>query len=698
MGGLLPDPNIPIPIIAQNIIAYAVAFAMAMYFPYYFYKAFQLKKMKFYAYWGNILFLFGPFLLVFVIPYLITKDFALSRKLTMIVPFLYTVSFLYSLRNAIKNKDQELLNVGSKNDIRGMYVAVILFGTLPLIGFFETNLNDLLKPVLHFHNGSQVVEILVTNSGLLVMIALFVRQTIRQSKAEYDKLLTSERQLQELNSELTLKVKERTKELELVNEQRTNAFINLAHETKTPLTLIINYLNDYIKKYGKPGDEELMILKKSIGSLTKDIINFFDMEKIEKGINMYDHNHISDFSRLLNESIILFKVYAAKKQIQISTDIREKIFIKADPSSLCRIVNNLIENAIKYTPESGEIEVILTSIDKQIYFSVRDTGIGIPVSLQAKIFEPFYQIHSEKANFQGMGLGLSLVKENVVQLNGGIEIQSETGTGTEVIVKFPAYERLESDLVLEFTDDTAIYFDVEKIKIQEQPFDDNKSTIMVVEDSVSLLTYMVKTLQPKYNIYFALNGEEALKKLKEVKQLDLIISDVMMDNGDGFFLYKHVLACKNFSHIPFIFLTAKITMEDKLCGLSLGAIDYICKPFSMEELEKKIDSILNNLLNQRNALIGQAYRTLVNNSDNREFSTTNNPSTFETNCLKYNLTTREIDVIRLMADGKINKEIGYSLKISLDTVKKHISNSYEKVGVNNKIELLKKLGIQNIEN
>jgi signal transduction histidine kinase/DNA-binding NarL/FixJ family response regulator len=680
IGGLLPDPNIPIPTIVQNIIAYGVAFAMAMYFPYYFYKAFKLEKMKFYAYWGNILFLFAPFVLLFITPYYLTNDFAFSRKLAMIVPFIYTLSFLYSLRYAINARNRDLKNTRSKKDILGMYIAVILFGFLPVIAFFETNLNGWLRPILHFHNGSQVVEILTTNSGLLVMTFLFIRQTVTQARNEYNQLLTSEKQLQELNSELMIKVKERTKELELANEQKTNVFINLAHETKTPLTLITNYLDEYIKKNGQTETKELGLLKSAITKLTKDIVNFFDMEKIQKGVNMYNHNYLSNFSSLLTESVALFKVLANKKQIEITSNIEEDIYIKADPSAVCRIINNLIENAIKYTSQNGKIEVILTLINSQIHFAVMDNGIGIPSSLKEKIFEPYFQINSEKANYQGIGLGLSIIKKIVTELKGEIVIGEacDNQNGTRIAITLPFYAKSTNELIIEFTDDTKILFEVEKSTIVEQPFDTHKFSILIVEDNVDLLALIVNALNEKYNVYYALNANEAIEKLKLITKLDLVISDVMMDNGDGWLLQNHIQTT-NFKHIPFIFLTAKMTIEDRLKGLTSGAIDYICKPVSMRELECRINSLLTNFSNHR--------VSILNESD---------LASFEQNCIKYNISHREIDVIKLMSEGKINKEIAAILEISVDTVKKHIQNSFEKVGVNNKIELLKRLEVRNI--
>jgi two-component system sensor histidine kinase ChiS len=487
-------------------------------------------------------------------------------------------------------------------------------------------------------------------------------------------------------------IKERTNELELANEKRTNAFINLAHETKTPLTLITNYLEDYIRKNGKEENEELKLLKHSIGNLTKDIINFFDMEKIQKGIHVYNHNHVSDFSTLLKESTKLFQVFAAKKDITITAVIAEHIFIKADPGALLRIINNLIENAVKYTNEGGKIEISLQSTGDHIRFSIADNGIGIPVAMQTKIFEPYFQINAEKANFQGMGLGLSIVKKILLDLNGEIEILSDPKNtiGTKITIELPAYEKSENEPVADFPVEGINYFEVEKLSIHERSYDEHKFTIMIVEDNMALLKYMVEALQKRYNIFFALNGEAAVEKLKTITHLDLVVSDVMMDNGDGYFLYRHIQQSKRFSHVPFIFLTAKYTGDDRMKGITMGAIDYISKPVSINELDKKINSFLNNLSNQRNAIITQAYHSLMNEKETKEMKEIQ-PCSFQLNCVKYNLTSRETDVIRLMMEGKINKEIAGELFISIDTVKKHIQNAYEKIGVSNKFELLKKM-------
>ena len=582
------------------------------------------------------------------------------------------------------------MNGGAVGSVPFMYLCTVLI--LNFIArpeqqnslFVMVLLNIVLLYALEYYAGDKLVRSYPNRSiyyfdmiFVFVIILFCVFLSTRFIKRSYDK----ERNL----------VKERTSELEISNEKRTNVFINLAHETKTPLTLIMNYLEEYIKKNGKEGDEDLKLLKISVDNLAKDIVNFFDMEKIQKGVSMYDHHQVSDFSEILNTNVKLFQVFAAKKRIEVISHISTNIYIKADPSAIIRIVNNLIENAVKYTPESGSVEVDLSVEDEQILFFVKDNGIGIPSSKHQKIFEPYFQVNSEKANFQGIGLGLSIVKKIVEELNGSIEIESdpEKIRGTRMKVSLPLHRKHETDVVVT-APAQSVYLEVDALNITEQAFDEDRFSIMVVEDDVSLLNYMVNALQKKFNVYYALNGKEAIEKLKAIGHLDLMVSDVMMDHGDGFFLYEQMLSSKKFNHIPFIFLTAKYSKDDRIEGLSKGAIDYISKPVSITELDKKINAILRNLITQRDAVITNAYNTLIRNKPQpvpAEAST----ETFGSNCVKYNLTSREVDVIKLLVQGKINKEIAGMLFISVDTVKKHLQNAYDKVGVHNKFELFKKL-------
>jgi signal transduction histidine kinase len=204
-------------------------------------------------------------------------------------------------------------------------------------------------------------------------------------------------------------VERRTKDLARINEQQMNTFVNLAHETKTPLTLVNNYMDDYIANHGN--SEELSVVKSNLDKLSADITNLFDLEKFKKGFAVYNHNQICNFSKVLHDSIALFKVFAAQRSIIINAKIEDDVYIKADPLSINRIVNNLMENAIKFSPEIGIIEVVLSRQEKKVFLRIKDQGPGIPAKMQSKVFEPYYQLVNQKKNSQGMGLGLSIVKK-----------------------------------------------------------------------------------------------------------------------------------------------------------------------------------------------------------------------------------------------------------------------------------------------
>jgi two-component system sensor histidine kinase ChiS len=231
----------------------------------------------------------------------------------------------------------------------------------------------------------------------------------------------------------------------------------------------------------------------------------------------------------------------------------------------------------------------------------------------------------------------------------------------------------------------------EELKIEEVFFDEEHQTILIVEDNITMLNYLFKKLSEKYNTYAALNGNDALKKLKEIKTLpDLIITDIMMDKLDGYDLVKIISKSATYSQIPFIFLSSKAAFNDKLQGLKLGAIDYVPKPFSISELLQKIDSILSYVGKQKRAIWNKAISMV--NSNNTLQKKDISSGAFEQNCELYHLTTREKDIAKLICQGQKYKDISEFLFIAERTVTKHAQNIFDKTQVSNKIELINKLG------
>jgi signal transduction histidine kinase/DNA-binding NarL/FixJ family response regulator len=487
------------------------------------------------------------------------------------------------------------------------------------------------------------------------------------------------------------KALEGSKRMELeqkAHEEKTNTFINLAHETKTPLTLINNYLDAYIKKHGE--NKEIEVIKWNVQRLTTDIVNFFDIERFNRGF-AYDHDQVSNLCTILSYKLPLFDIIAEKKKIRIEKEIEDDCTVQANPGAIERIINNVIENAIKFTPENGTVKISLARNHGKLHFSVTDTGIGIPNSLHGKIFEPYFQLGTNRNN-QGMGMGLSIVKKIVDDLNGTIILKSELQQGTEVkiILPFhtPATGAKESNY--EVVNDLNTHFSPtvsDVISNSTLPF------VMVVEDNTTMLNYLVENLSIKYNVYAAKNGREALEKLGSITMLDLVISDIMMDELDGIQFYKEMVRNKKHEHVPFIFLTAKTSEKEMIRALKMGAVDYIEKPFMIDQVRLKVESILNNLRKQRVAVITKAYHSLLaENADPQPRPVDQRPG-FENNCQKYGLTAREIEIITLIGKGHPHKIISDTLNISTRTVDKHVSNIFDKVGVSNKVELINKLDV-----
>jgi signal transduction histidine kinase/DNA-binding NarL/FixJ family response regulator len=677
-GGLLPDPDLPGSFFLQEVIAYATGFITPCYFPYYVYKAFGLEKMKFHAYKGVYLFLVLPYL-IFVIVFAKTGNLTTAQQL-LILPVLYALWVIYSLAKAIQNKYGN--NFSSKES--RTEVAILFFSVTPWIGL----------PFITYFNQSQAIEASITNTGFLLLFGLQVSRHIRQTRLEHQRLMDSEQLLLNWNTSLQEQVDKRTKELEKMNEQKTNNFINLVHETKTPLTLVNNYLEEYINKYGSVA--ELDIIKGGIDKLTNDITNLFDLERFTKGFSVYDHNQITDFSEILKNSFVLFEYYCQKQNLECCKHIEGNIFIKADPNAINRIVNNLIENAIKFSNTGGKVEVTLRAVDDKIIFSVKDNGIGILPHLQNKIFKPYYQIGHKKSSLQGMGLGLPIVKKVTDSLGGHIQVDSSPAEkpGTEITITLDQYSLKEGDVkATNASKAQSLIYSIENFDIHDTPYLPERQSILIIEDNKAMLHFLFKKLNLKYNIFCSLNGSEALKKLEALPVVpDLILSDIMMDKMDGFAFVKVVSEQSAYSHIPIIFLTAKSDPTDKLKGLRLGAIDFIQKPFSFEVLCQKIETVLNNIIKQKKAILDQSISNLktLNGSETKP-SSKGIPASLDEKCKLYQFTSRETEIVRFILKGTRYKAIAQTLYISEKTVSKHIQNIFEKVGVTNKVELINKL-------
>jgi DNA-binding response OmpR family regulator/anti-sigma regulatory factor (Ser/Thr protein kinase) len=279
-----------------------------------------------------------------------------------------------------------------------------------------------------------------------------------------------------------------------------------------------------------------------------------------------------------------------------------------DKDKLEKIVNNLLSNAFKFTPEGGRIDFTIEKINGYVEIRVADSGMGIAAERLDKIFDRFYQVdgnHTRES--EGTGIGLSLTKELVELHKGKIEVESEYGKGTTFKVLLPLgidhlkpEEIVEKDLVEEaevVVEETEMVPESKEKTDVDVLLDTGKPLLLIVEDNLDVRKYVISHLEKEYRILEAANGEDGLREALEHIP-ELIISDVMMPKMDGFELCEKLKTDERTSHIPVILLTAKATDKDKIVGYETGADDYIMKPFDAGILKVRI----KNLVEQRRKL------------------------------------------------------------------------------------------------
>ncbi|HKK12853.1 MAG TPA: ATP-binding protein [Flavobacteriaceae bacterium] len=385
---------------------------------------------------------------------------------------------------------------------------------------------------------------------------------------------------------------QRQKEL---NDVKTRLYTNITHEFRTPLTVILG-LADAVKRNGN-GSGKLYAKADTIIKNGKRLLQLvdqmLDLSKLESGnltVNKI-HGNIIPFLRYIFQ---LQESYAEEKNIQLSFHAESQSYeLDFDPEKTTAIVSNLLSNAIKFTPVGGKVEMNVYTSDEDIYIVIKDTGIGIPAENLEKIFERFYQADDKNTRKAGgAGIGLALTRELVNLLDGSIDVKSIPGTETIFTVKLPATSLLKS------TKKEFLYSDTYEINGKNgdtyEDFDINigeKQQLLIVEDNQDVISYLRSCYQLDYDIQIATDGKEGYEVALNIIP-DIIISDVMMPEMDGFELCGKLKNDYRTSHIPIILLTAKADLPSRIEGLEQGADAYIVKPFNQQELLVRMRKLL----------------------------------------------------------------------------------------------------------
>ncbi|MFB3132309.1 MAG: ATP-binding protein, partial [Rhodothermales bacterium] len=457
------------------------------------------------------------------------------------------------------------------------------------------------------------------------------KERSEEALLETDKAWREAQRQKEIVEDAKAVIEEQAEKLQEMDQIKTRFFNNISHEFRTPLTLNIGPLENALQGiYGPVTGEmkrQLEVMLRNSRLLLRLINQLLDVAKLESGKMGIRVRH-GNLVELLEGIVLSFTAFAEQKALTVDFSSQHKdLTLNFDPNHLEKVFFNLLSNAVKFTPKNGRIAVSVVDGEvgahgvegETVIIRFKDTGLGIPAEALPYIFDRFHQVDGTISRVQeGTGIGLSLVKE-LVELHGGtIRVESEDGVGTEFIVTLPKDTRRLDDYAEEFDEFEAFEAEDEEsarltASVSESPmvemavFDDEEATaepslapllppetptILVVDDNPEIRAYVTGCLKQSYHVAKAVDGQDALDKVR-VTQPDLIISDVMMPNMDGYELCRAIKSDERLSHIPVIILTSRASLDEKIKGLEAGSDDYLTKPFSARELLVRTRNLLH---------------------------------------------------------------------------------------------------------
>jgi len=414
------------------------------------------------------------------------------------------------------------------------------------------------------------------------------------------------RGIEKLRTQFSIeKEREEAQRMHELDLMKIKFFTNVSHEFRTPLSLIMAPVDRLLKQIGEPDTQrQLQLVNRNAKRLLNLVNQLLDFRKMEyQELKLHEKN--GDIIAFIKELSYAFTDVADQKHIHFIFDSEiDEYYTGFDHDKIERIMFNLLSNAYKFTPEGGQVSVLLNQVDniqtgqQQLEIRVIDTGIGIAADKRERIFDPFFQndIPGSMLN-QGSGIGLSITREFVKLHNGEIFVESEFNEGSCFTIWLPLAKmdkNIFTDTLLQL-DHTEMFLPVgeqPKNGIQKETRDLKKPTILLVEDNDDFRFYIKDNLKAAFNIIEAENGKKGWQKAL-AQHPNLIVSDISMPEMNGIDLCLKIKGDKRTSHIPVILLTALIGEDQQLKGLETGATDYMTKPFNFEILQSKIKNILS---------------------------------------------------------------------------------------------------------
>lgn len=434
-------------------------------------------------------------------------------------------------------------------------------------------------------NAALIIYIILMGAFFYYIINRYIRRTERRQN-EKQKLFESE------------------KEKELYSS-KVEFFTNIAHEIRTPVTLINGPLESMLEMDIQDPEinKSLKIMSKNTSDLLGLVNQLLDFRKV-------DSNKFLLNASVQNVSGFLREIYASFEPVAFQQDRamtlllpQEDIFFSFDKAALSKVINNLFSNALRYSERCIEVE--LTLENDTVFIKVRNDGDLVAPDAREKIFDPFFQENKHRNNPSSSGIGLSLAR-SLTELHHGNLYYDEYQGLNEFVIELPLKDAEKENCEEHIPEDDYILSENE-LHNEKQ----NAEVILLVEDNVDMLSFIADKLQKQFVVEKAVNGVEALLILND-KNIDLVLTDIMMPEMDGFTLCKSIKENLEYSHIPVVLVTAKNDLESKIHGLEMGADAYVEKPFSMSHLIAQLTTLLNNRRREKEAFMRKPFLPIQN--------------------------------------------------------------------------------------
>ncbi len=451
--------------------------------------------------------------------------------------------------------------------------------------------------------------VLMACIALIGIVAIFRRRSYVLRKRQIELEMEVAKSTEKIVKDKVI-IEQQAEDLKSLDKAKSMFFANVSHEFRTPITLIQGPIGSLLKWPHLPEEQRnlLLLAQQNTQSLLKLVGAVLDLSKLESGKMEIFEQPVLLFTLTRRITATFESLMAQSKLTYIfEYEAEESLQLLLDAGKLETILKNLISNAAKFTPPGGQVKVKVEDLQNQICIQVQDSGRGIHPDDLPFVFDRFYQSRLRDAVVEGgTGIGLALCREFARLMGGEVAANSILGKGSTFTLRIPRKEVLglpepmQEDSPSEFVGNDPSNLPL----LQQQDFSkgkDTRKTLMIVEDNTSLREYLQLLLTKEYNLYLVENGKKALGQLTTLSDSelpDLILSDIMMPEMDGYQLLEKLKSDEKFWRVPVIMLTARADIQDKLRALRIGVDDYLLKPFDEEELLARISNLLRNAANR----------------------------------------------------------------------------------------------------